>query len=108
MEKYTFEDRVIAFTLYKGKTIKEGIGLFSMERIAELTGHSISSFQMKVSQFKGVAGCRTKTQCDATFGPGLSAWSEMDELVWNAHKDTEIAKLTEVAKKILKDLWKSK
>lgn len=102
---YTMEDRIIAFTLYKGKSIKEGIGLFSMSRIADLTGHSIASFQMKVDQFKGVAGCRTKIQSDATFGPGLSEWAEMDELVWKTFKDTDIATLIEVAKKILKDLW---
>jgi hypothetical protein len=102
---YTLEDRIIAFTLYRGKTIKEGIGLFSMQRIAELTGHSIASFQMKVDQFKGVAGCRKKRECHANFGPGLSEWAEMDELVWQTHKDTDIKALTEVAKKILKDLW---
>jgi hypothetical protein len=76
-----------------------------MQRIAELTGHSIASFQMKVDQFKGVAGCRKKRESIANFGPGLSEWAEMDELVWQTHKDTDIKALTEVAKKILKDLW---
>ena len=103
---YTMEDRIIAFTLYKGKSIKEGIGLFSMDRIANLTGHSIASFQMKVDQFKGVAGCRSKIQGDATFGPGLSEWADMDQLIWDSHKNTDIAKLTEISKKILNDLWK--
>lgn len=102
---YSMADRIIAFTLYKGR-LKDGIGLFSMKRITELTGHSAASFQMKVDQFKGVAGCRKKTYTEKEFGPGLSEWAVMDERVWNKYKDIDPTELIKIAKDILNKLWK--
>lgn len=104
---YTMNDRIIAFALYKQGSI-DSIGLFDIKKIVELTGHSKASFQMKVDQFKGVAGCRKKAYIPDAEGPGLSEWAEADEAVWNLYQDTDPAAMTKIAKEILCQIFSNR
>lgn len=99
--KYNIEDRILAYTLYRtGETC---IGLFDIKKIAELTSHSVDSYLMKVDQFKGIAGPRKKIYKDGDIGPGLNEWAKEDVQVWTDYKDTDLADVKFLAKKILQE-----
>ena len=102
--KYTNEDRLIAYAMYRSKMLE--IGFFTITKIAELTGHSADSFQMKVDQFKGIAGPRSKKfgRKENDFGPGLNEWAEADEQIFQQHKNTTTEDL---AKRILNEKFKA-
>ena len=99
--KYNREDRIIAFTLYK--TGEDSIGFFDIKKIAQITGHSVDSYKMKIDQFKGIAGPRKKVFIDGDIGPGLNEWADADQKVWDEYKDTDSLSLVFLAKMILKE-----
>jgi hypothetical protein len=102
--KYDREDRIIAYTMYRNKALE--IGLWDIKRIAEVTGHSAESFDMKVNQFKGLASNRRPHFIDDgrdDYRPGLNAFNKVDAAIWNEYKDTNLLNLNFLAKLILKE-----
>jgi len=104
-KRYSKEDRVIAFTMYRNKSLE--IGFFDIKRIAEITGHSTDSYKMKIDQFKGINGPRKRIYKDGDIGPGLNEWAKEDEDVVNEFKNTDIKLLNILAKNILDNKFRT-
>jgi hypothetical protein len=104
--KYSEEDRLIALAMYRSKKLE--VGLFSIKKIAELTGHSAASFSMKVDQFKGIAGRRRKTYVEGRDNckPGLNEWAEEDERIWSEFAATNSTDIINLAKIILNNKFR--
>jgi hypothetical protein len=87
--------------MYRNKEME--IGLWDLNRIAQVTGHSADSLTMKVDQFKGIASPRKKKYVEGNIGDGLNEWADADAAIWNEYKDTNLLNLNFLAKLILKE-----
>jgi hypothetical protein len=105
---YVLEDRILAYTMFRnGKT---EIGLWDIKKIAQLTGHSVDSYKMKIDQFKGIVSQRPKKYVEdqsAIGHAGLNEWADMDEAVVIDYKDRDIDDLINVSKIILVEKFKT-